>query len=70
MHYARGDWQRPSWQGRNISSTVPDSADDLYVACLLVERSNGEASEFNSSAPKAEDSDQGEFKTKENATVK
>ena len=36
--YARGDWQRPSWQGRSVVGSMAGSADDLFIGCLLVER--------------------------------
>lgn len=40
MRFARGDWQRPSWQGRFADGPAPPhpGAHDLLVACLLIER--------------------------------
>ena len=43
--YARGDWQRPSWQGRTIMSSSASTSDDLFVACLLVERGGSSSSQ-------------------------
>ena len=40
MRFVHGSWQRPSWHGRFVG--VPPAphpgADDLIVACLLLER--------------------------------
>ena len=38
MSYARGDWLRPSWQGRSLGNSSGPQAEDLYMVCLLVER--------------------------------
>lgn len=38
VRYARGDWQRPTWQGRIVASNPPSSAENLFIVCLLVER--------------------------------
>ena len=47
---------------------MPDSADDLYVACLLVERSSVESSESSSDAPK-EQPEQGKKDISESVMV-
>ena len=38
--FAHGNWQRPAWQGRFVSGPPQphNQADDLLLACLLVER--------------------------------
>ena len=54
MRFVDGSWQRPSWHGRFVGMPAAPhpGADDLVIACLLLER---QASDKR--APEAEPSD-------------